>query len=302
MTEGGVFRAANNIILTDKQPFFIPYNIQVPEANYATYTREISGAGNTLAKYATIMMPFTLNVTDGIHTNTTDDGFSFYLRKMNAFTGQDMGNNNYYYEGNFTKIDGEKSEANIPYMVEVIQQKSDQYSFIATQYGSEIIATPTASNKGVMKIKGETAGGMTNFGTYSGVSIPREQNVFYFNRNKYVSSSTLAARYTHVYVQPFRSYFTSSPTGAKMTSFDIVYDKIYDNLVTNIAVQPQVKNLSISTTQGMMLLTATEDVHVSVASLNGFTVASFDMTAGDQQIIAIPAGIYLVNNAKVIVK
>jgi hypothetical protein len=87
-----------------------------------------------------------------------------------------------------------------------------------------------------------------------------------------------------------------------MTSFDIVYDKIYDNLVTNIAVQPQVKNLSISTTQGMMLLTATEDVHVSVASLNGFTVASFDMTAGDQQIIAIPAGIYLVNNAKVIVK
>lgn len=302
LTESGTFRAANNIILTDKQPFFVPYDITVPEANYATYTRQISGTGNKLATYATIMMPFTLNVTGGKHTNETEDGCEFYLRQMTRFTGVDQGNNNYYAEANFTKITGDKAAANIPYMVEVVKNESNEYSFVATQNGAPIVKTPTTNNKGDMKIKGETANGWTNFGTYSGVSIPKGQNIYYFNKDKYVSSTTLANRYTHVYVQPFRSYYTTSSTGAKMSYFDIVYDKIYDPVVTDIARVSQPTNLSVATGHGFIMLTANEDVHVNIANLNGFNVASFNMSAGDQNAIELPAGIYLVNKTKVIVK
>ena len=38
------FKAANNIVLIDKQPFYSPYNIQVDQANYAKYTRELTYA------------------------------------------------------------------------------------------------------------------------------------------------------------------------------------------------------------------------------------------------------------------
>lgn len=308
MTEGGVFRAANNIILTDKKPFFVPYDIQVPEANYATYTRQISGAGNNLAKYATIMMPFTLNVTDGKHTNETEDGFEFYLRKMTGFTGTLVtgSSNNYYDEGNFTKITGNKAAANTPYMVEVIEQKSTEYSFIASQRGSNIIATPKANNKGVMKIQGEVVSGLTNYGTYSGVSILKSQLVYYFNRNKYVSSSTLEAPHTHVYIQPFRAYYdaATSSSGAKMIGFNIAYDLFSDNggITTSLTETSQPKVMTISTGNGSMLINATENIQVKIMSANGVNVDGFYMNAGEQKQVSLPSGIYIVNNTKIIVK
>ena len=307
-TDAGVFRAANNIILTDKHPFFVPYDIQVPEANYATYTRQISGAGNKLAKYATIMMPFTLNVTNGLHTNETEDGFQFYLRKMNNFTGTLVtgSNNNYYDEANFNKITGEKAAANTPYMVEVVDQKSTEYSFIASQKGSNIVATPKVENsvKGKMKIKGETVSGLTNFGTYSGVSEPTSKVVYYFNRDKYVSSQTLDARYTHVYVQPFRAYYDTSSSGAKMIGFNIVYDLFSDNdgITTSLNETSQPKVMTISTGNGSMLITANENIQVKIMGTNGLNVDSFNMNAGEQKLVNVPSGIYIVNNTKILVK
>ncbi len=311
MTEGGVFRAANNIILTDKKPFFVPYDIQVPEANYATYTRQISGAGNNLAKYATIMMPFTLNVTDGKHTNETEDGFEFYLRKMTGFTGTLVtgSSNNYYDEGNFTKITGNKAAANTPYMVEVIEQKSTEYSFIASQRGSNIIATPKANNKGVMKIQGEVVSGLTNYGTYSGVSILKSQLVYYFNRNKYVSSSTLEDPHTHVYIQPFRAYYDAGTTsgnsqGAKMIGFNIVYDLFSDNggITTSLTETSKPRVMTINTGNGSMVITATENIQVNIMGANGVSVDSFNMNAGEQRQVNVPSGIYIVNNTKILVK
>lgn len=300
------FVAGKDIVLKDKQPFFTPYTFKIDAANKVTYSREISGAGNTLAKYATIMMPFTLTVTDGKHTNVTDDGFEFYLRTMTGFNGAQTGAA--AAEGYFTKIVGTLAEANTPYMVEVVEQKSNVYSFVATQKGAEIVASPsrtaTTANPwiGLTAIEAEKVGDMKNYGTYSGRAIPRANEVFYFNKNKYVSSETLASKYTHVYVRPFRSYYTSSAQNSKMTWFDIVYDQIFSPVVTDIATESLPNNLAITSGHGFIMLTANEDVHVNVVSLNGFNVASFGMEAGDQNVIEIPSGIYLVNKTKVIVK
>ena len=316
VTQGGGMRAANNIILTDKHPFYSPYDIQVPSTNYAKYTRLVSGPGNVLAQYATIMMPFTLNVTDGLHKNETDDGCEFYIRTMKELqnpAGAGATTNNYYSTGNFVKVTGEKTEANKPYMVEVTKNNSSEYSFVASQKGSDIKATTAADPK---KIPGETvrdyinSRSLTNYGTYSGVSVPKEQNIYYFNRNKYVSSLTLAETKPSVYVQPFRAYYATTTTtssnshGAKMLGFEIGYDLFSDNggITTSLTETSQPKVMTINTGKGSMLIKATENIQVKIMSANGVNVDGFYMNAGEQKQVNLPAGIYIVNNTKIIVK
>lgn len=314
VTQGGGMRAANNIILTDKQPFFSPYDIQVPSTNYAKYTRQISGPGNVLAKYATIMMPFTLDVTNGLHKNETEDGCEFNIRVMKELRNPAGTNptNNYYSTGNFVLIQGEKTEANKPYMVEVINNNSTQFSFVASQKGSDIKATSAADPK---KIPGETvrdyinSRSLTNYGTYSGVSIPKTQNIYYFNRNKYVFSPELTSS-NNVYVQPFRAYYATTTTtsgnssGAKMIGFEIAYDLFSEDggITTSLTETSQPKVMTINTGKGSMVITATEDIQVKIMGANGVSVDCFNMNAGEQRQVNVPSGIYIVNNTKILVK
>jgi len=82
MTEGEGFRASNNIVLTDKQPFFSPYDIQVPGTSYATYKRLITRPENGVEdQKATLILPFRLDVSSGVHTNK-DEKCSFSLNTM----------------------------------------------------------------------------------------------------------------------------------------------------------------------------------------------------------------------------
>lgn len=307
MTEGGTFRAANNIILTDKQPFFAPYDIQVPEANYASYTRLRTASSEGLVKKATIVMPFDLNVdAAGKHQNATEDRTAFNLRQLQKLTTQS--GTDQYGTGNFVTVtpnDDGKAPGNTPYMVEVLTEPGGDYSFIATQYGSAIKATP----KNTLTFKGETAkvstgGSVTNNGTFSGVKVAKTKNIFYFNRDKYVCSSSLDARYTDVYVQPFRAYYGAPTATSKLSMFEIVYDEIDEDegLVTDITTARARGPLTVVTGKGFMTLTATEDVTVTVFNTQGTMIANTMLKAGERHDISVPAGVYVVNRNKVIVK
>ena len=311
MTEGGTFRAANNIILTDKQPFFAPYDIQVPEANYASYTRLRTASSEGLVKKATIVMPFDLNVdAAGKHQNATEDRTAFNLRQLKQLTTQS--GTDQYGTGNFVTVtpnDDGKAPGNTPYMVEVLTEPGGDYSFIATQYGSAIKATP----KNTLTFKGETAyvstggsvtGSVTNNGTFSGVKVAKTKNIFYFNRDKYVCSSSLDARYTDVYVQPFRAYYGAPTATSKLSMFEIVYDEIDEDegLVTDITTARARGPLTVVTGKGFMTLTATEDVTVTVFNTQGTMIANTMLKAGERHDISVPAGVYVVNRNKVIVK
>lgn len=306
MTPGENFRAANNIILTDKQPFFSPYDIQVPSQNYATYKRLASATGDKLVKYATIIMPFNLKVQGGHHVNDTFDGFEFDIRQMTSLKINDDVSD-HYGDAVFNLISGSEALANTPYMVEVTSASGADFSFIAAQKGSAIKATPVSDDP--TKIEGETVsvdgGTFTNFGTYAGVAIPKAENAYYFNKDKYVSSTSLSSAYTHAYIQPFRAYYaTSGVSGAKtMSYFNILYDVLdEDNTETSIRGPRGNCSLSINAGQGTMLLTAREGTAVSVKNVSGTQVAQFNMIHGEQRLLSLPAGIYIVNNAKIIVK
>jgi len=298
----GSFQSANNIILTDKSPFYTPYTIQVDAANYATYKRLRTAASEDLVKKATVVLPFTMKVTNGKHTNDTEDGFEFNLRELKNLTVQ-TGTDQYGTEGveegkgNFVLIEGEETKANYPYMVEVTSANGSDYSFIAAQKGSNIVATPET-------ITGETAAGLTNTGTYSGVKLPTTKSFYYFTKNKYVASKTAKERYNEIYVQPFRAYYVDPTAGSKLSMFEIVYDEFNENegLITGITDVRSRGPLSVVTGHGNMMLTSTEDINVTVCNIKGTVVANLKITAGEQQNINVPAGVYLVNKKKVIVK
>ncbi len=324
----GSFQSANNIILTDKYPFYTPYTIQVDAANYATYKRLKTAASEGLVKKATIIMPFDMEVdAHGIHKNPTDagsetgSGFQFCLRELKQLqtqAGTDQYseyNTNNDGKGNFMPItpnEQGKAPANKPYMVEVLSDNGTDYSFIATQKGSNIIATPASITSESVKIDNSNTS-LTNTGTYSGITIPKANNVYYFTRGMYVSSLSLAPRYTDVYVFPFRAYYVTATgngngtgnVGAKqMNMFEILYDEPLSNfgIATDITSARPSGPLTISTGNGSMLINATENIQVKIMSANGVNVDGFYMNAGEQKQVSLPAGIYIVNNTKIIVK
>ena len=199
MTTSGAFRAGKDIILTDKQPFYSPYDIQVDAANRATYTRLLTQPDFGQAVNATVMLPFTLALENGLHTN--DDGkCSFYVSSMvtNAQMATEGSSSVNYGTAYFKPLTTSVTVANKPYVIKVESidesvSNGNKISFIATQKGSSIVKTPASVTESVFSgsfIKGETAKAkynddnfdFTNYASYSGGKFDRavSENVFYF--------------------------------------------------------------------------------------------------------------------------
>ena len=198
------FRAGKDIVLTDKQPFYSPYDIQVDAAHYATYTRELTYKGYEPDENATIMLPFTLSVDNGVHTND-DNSCTFTVNKMKGDTEMNTtiaGSNVDYGTAFFEPIEGKTTEANKPYMIHVEsmnppspttgntsgegsdsgnQSQNTTISFIAKQKGALIKATPkTAATTPTGKNDKDFCTGLLHMGESVGVKY---KNIDYYFTN-----------------------------------------------------------------------------------------------------------------------
>ena len=148
------FRTGGNIELTDKSPFYSPYDIQVESTNYATYTRKITVPANDKVVNATVMLPFTLSADNtGKHTNPTGDnipgsGLSFTVNQLGSTEIIPKQGKHDYGTAYFKPVSS-TTEANKPYMIKVAdadaQSFGSEVSYIATQKGSLIVKTPVSS-------------------------------------------------------------------------------------------------------------------------------------------------------------
>lgn len=327
MTTSGAFRAGKDIILTDKQPFYSPYDIQVDAANRATYTRLLTQPDFGQAVNATVMLPFTLALENGLHTN--DDGkCSFYVSSMvtNAQMATEGSSSVNYGTAYFEPLTTSVTAANKPYVIKVESidesvSNGNKISFIATQKGSSIVKTPELVTKDVFSgsfIKGETAKAkyndgnfdFTNYASYSGGKFDRavSENVFYFSKNKYVDLHTLypgTLRYLMSY--PFRGVYTyTASAGAKlMNGFFISYnlDEMEDaGFATRLEQLGKNADMMIRSGKGFITITATADQKFTIRSLNGMSYKNVSVSGGNTTTVNLPAGIYLVNNTKITVK
>ena len=311
-TKSGDFRACKNIVITDKQPFYSPYKITVPAENYAAYKRQVTNPLNGKATLATLVLPFSIELSDGVHTNNM---CSFKMHQMmannclSADSEQGSVGKDFWGTAHFEPVTAPRTTPNKPYMVIVEKASSDEdTSFEIQQYGSDVYATTSDLNDDYT-FTGESAAGsiegaafsFTNYGSYAGRKLPKEDGWFYFAQGKFYNSKNLSERYDHVYVLPFRSYYDYEVSnGAKdMAGFEVSFDE-----PTAIHAQPAFSDsgLSIETSKGSLTLTASREMRVSIVSAAGVVVWRAQVEGGQQETLALPSGLYIVNGKKVIIR
>lgn len=320
-TMSGGFRACKNIVLTDKQPFYSPYNISVPTENYAAYTREITHEMNGKATLATLVLPFSIALSDGVHSN---DFCSLRLYQMQGEDGmaadKEEGANgkDFWALAKFNPVDDELTQPNTPYLVEVQKASDDEnVTFDIRQYGSDVSATvadETVAGNYMNEdytFTGETAKGMineathtfTHYGSYSGKKLPKDGGWFYFAQGKFFNSKNLSSKYDHVYVYPFRAYFAhQASNGAKlMAGFNVTFDDLLVTGIGSVTKNADRSGLQLAAGHGSLSIKAYETVSVVVYSATGATMFRSNLTAGESKTIALSPGIYVVNGKKVII-
>ena len=285
-----IFRGAGNIVLTDKETFYAPYDIQVDAANKAEYKRLITTDKYGKVQNASLILPFTVELEDGVHTNP--DGTSFSLHTMQS--GQTLQVKDGQLVAYFPVLSSvSTAAANTPYLVKLdANSTEDNVSFIVSQNGATISKTKNAgmaadytfSGKIVDDITAEGGNGAVSGasfypkGTYAGQQVPKTQNIFYFASNVFVNSKDY--KYGDIKVAPFRAYFATSAAAAKIASFGVTFEEEEGN-------EPD----------GIGVLSSVLDVNAPVYDLQGRMVATSYREAKGLQ-----SGMYVVNGVKIIVK
>lgn len=294
-TTSGSFNAGRNIVLTDRKPFFSPYDIQVGAApNYAMYTRDITWAKNGNVTNASIIVPFEIGVNrEGLHDD--GEGNKFYVHQIageNCLSDTpELDIDNIH----MLPVKGvEKTEPNTPYVVNVesvAETAGDaKPSFIVKQTGALVKATKaTTGMNDNYEFAGTPGTGknsvtFTPTGSFSGKKLAKDSNnVYYFANNMFLDIKTLTYS-SDLKVYPFRAYFrTSGSAGNAAKKLNIFYGENFDTTgINRLAEEPM-----------------TVDPNAPVYDVYGRKIAnSVREIAGKK----LPRGIYVVNGAKFNVK
>lgn len=316
----GSFKAVRNIILTDKEPFYTPYDIQVDAANIAKHERLITNAKNGKVTSATIIMPFDIKIdSEGKHTNAdeTEPAFSLHTMKATDCISKDAPDGaipesvaSYAFFPTVNNVT--LSEPNKPYIVKVLNPSDgDKTSFVITQKGATIKATTTGMNSDYT-FTGETATGsldgktynFTNLGTFSGIQVDKTKGYYYFAQNKFVCSNDLDDRWDVVGIYPFRAYYATGTQNANlMSTFAIVFGEGEGNTdPTGINNVDETPDLVVAPGVGTMTMASTIEQGVKIYNMNGVLVDKVVMGAGETKTVNLPAGMYIVNGTKLIVR
>ena len=319
------FAGANNFIIYDKNPFYSKYDVQVDAANSTTYERLVTNGKNGKVTAASIILPFEIKVDDnGIHTNV-DGTQAFSLHQLQTtdclsdeVPADVVGGDNDVTYAFFPKVSNiTKSEPNKPYVVKVLNPTDgNTSSFIVTQKGALIAATTGMASD--YTITGGTASGkskrgenntqgvekdynFTSKGTYAGITINKGAGVFYFAQNKFVCSNDLDAAHPTVKGQPFRAFYTTGSTTNLLPSFEIYFGE-GNGTPTGITDVTNRIDTGIKGGKGTITISSAIDNNVKIYNTSGMHFMDVNMQAGETKTVNIPAGIYVVNGVKIIVK
>ena len=325
-TLAGTFTSCSNIILTDKHPFYAPYDISVGASDYVKYDRMMTVVNSQeygQSANATIMLPFTLNLDENaMHRNLDYNGnpvnnVTFTVKTLQAdncmsYTNEPAGNPIDYYENyaHFVDYTGTLTEANKPYMVHVENAPAETSClFTALQYGATIKAT-SGMNGTDYTFNGDNATGtlantactFTPKASYAGNKLDKTGNYFYFAKNWFLCSKNIVSG-PWLYVYPFRGYFMYEG-GTSASRFGIVFDENNKQTdgIENTLTGDNSNGISVSTGDRAIIIAAPADTTIRITHVGGSVMTKLSLKAGEQQTVSVPAGIYIVNDRKVVVK
>lgn len=315
---GDDFVSENDIELVDQQPFFAPYSIRLNAANEVVYKRKVTLNHNETKKWVSLMLPFTVAVDTetGSYVQTKDNcAFTFYtMITDNTFSNaQETGEYIYEADAHFSPFKGVVTKPNQSYIVRIDKMEetnSDKVLFVVRQSGSTIEATPATLAQPL--IQGETATGkikgeattLVNYGSYCGVKVPKNEGIFYFNKDKFISSLLLDERFKDVYVLPFRSYYACQNGANNVRYLNISLEPNTETSWIDNATETATTSAGFmfSAETGKLTITATKDLRTNIRNINGQTIDTTSLKAGETRTVALPSGIYMVNGTKVVVR
>lgn len=313
---GDDFIAENNIVLEDQWPFFSPYDIRINAANEVSYKRFVANNNDT-KKWVSIVMPFTvaINAETGQYTNEDDKcDFTFYkMNATNAFSKPNPSGELIFTDiyGHFSPCTGvSTTQPNDAYIVRIdraeMTEKDAKLMFILRQRGSTIVKTPNGRT-----IQGADSSGsvesqnvvLTPQATFSGAEVDKTPGIFYFNKDKFVSSLALEMSNT-VKVLPFRSYYDCTGTGTRNIRYiNISLEPNNDPTdIQEVTTDATNAGFVFSSQAGQLTIKATKDLRASVRNVSGQTIDVKALKAGESHSVKLPSGIYVVNGTKVMVR
>ena len=313
---GDDFVAENNIVLEDQWPFFSPYDIRINAANEVSYKRFVANNNDT-KKWVSIVMPFTvaIDTETGQYSNADDKcDFTFYqMNRNNAFSKPNPSGELIFtdIDVHFSPYTGEPvTQPNNAYIVRIdraeMTEKDAKLMFILRQRGSTIVKTLVGRT-----IQGTASSGtvdglnmtLTPQATFSGAEVDKTKPIFYFNKDKFVSSLALEGVPT-VYVLPFRSYYDCTGTLTRnIRNINISLEPNNDPTdIQEVTSNATNAGFVFSAQAGQLTVKATKDLRVNVRNVGGQTIDVKALKAGESHSVKLPSGIYVVNGTKVMVR
>lgn len=312
---GDDFIAENNIVLEDQWPFFSPYDIRINAANEVSYKRFVANNNDT-KKWVSIVLPFTVAVnTEGQYINEDDKcDFTFFkMNTENAFSKSNQSGELIFTDikAHFSPCTGvSTTQPNDAYIVRIdraeMTEKEAKLMFILRQRGSTIVKTPMGRT-----IQGAASSGsvdgqnvvLTPQATFSGAEVDKTKGIFYFNKDKFVSSLALEMSNT-VKVLPFRSYYDCTGTGTRNIRYiNISLEPNNDPTdIQEVTTDATNAGFVFSAQAGQLTVKATKDLRVNVRNVSGQTIDVKALKAGESHSVKLPSGIYVVNGTKVMVR
>ena len=104
-------------------------------------------------------------------------------------------------------------------------------------------------------------------------------------------------------ILPFRSFYeyTTSTSNAKLNSFRIVFGNTTGiNEIEREAVRDA--DLAVIPGKGEITLMARANKNVTIHTVSGITVDKCNLNTGETRTVAVPAGVYIINGVKMVVK
>lgn len=314
---GDDFIAENNIVLEDQWPFFSPYDIRINAANEVSYKRFVANNNDT-KQWVSIVLPFTVAVnTEGQYINEDDKcDFTFFkMNTTNAFSKPNSSGELIFTDINahFSPCTGvSTTQPNDAYIVRIdraeMTEKEAKLMFILRQRGSTIVKTPMSRTIQGTASSGTVDGQSMDLipqATFSGAEVDKAKGIFYFNKDKFVSSLALDISNT-VKVLPFRSYYDCTGMGTGKRNIRYINISLEpNNTQTDIQeVTSKATNAGFvfSSQAGQLTVKATKDLRVNVRNVSGQTIDVKALKAGESHSVKLPSGIYVVNGTKVMVR
>ena len=118
----------------------------------------------------------------------------------------------------------------------------------------------------------------------------------------FVNSTDLDNNRPNVYVYPFRGYYKYTISGGAkaMSGFYVEYGE--NGETTGIADMTRKADLTVSAGNGSITLSAAVDTKATITAVSGVCVDRLSLKAGETRTLSVPAGLYVINGVKIIVK